>query len=184
MTIKFKKFVEFVSMTDEPTDEQINELFGIFKNNEKADKAKAAREKLKADTAKKVADWRAKKDGKDEGDDLYDQSIKAKNFQARTTTTASPRAAAAGRSAERDWTGNLATESADDANYSEVEFKMDKYMHDDEDVIREYHHLMDERDREGLIDFFQNEADIETMQHYGGPGFTLEGFVDWLLENR
>lgn len=112
MNIKFKKYLEFVNL-DDPSDEQINELFGIFKNNQKIDKVKAAREKLKADTAKKVNDWRAQKAAQQQGDDDEDTDIpQAKNDQRRPNMTAqaAPKAAAAGRAAERDWVSNLAEE--------------------------------------------------------------------------
>lgn len=68
-------------------------------------------------------------------------------------------------------------------NYSEVSFKMDKFMPDDPDLMHEYHQMMDDEDREGLINFFIDNADGETMKHYGGPNFTIEGFVDWLIAN-
>jgi hypothetical protein len=46
--ISFKKFLSFVSSDEHMSDEQITEIFGLFKNNAKLDKLKAEREKLKA----------------------------------------------------------------------------------------------------------------------------------------
>ena len=106
MSIKFKKYVEYVSQEEELTEAQLDEIFGLFKNNQKIEKIKADREKLKQDTAKKVADWRAKKaqammqQGNDEDNEV------AKNKQLKST----PKAAASGRAAERDWVNNLTTE--------------------------------------------------------------------------
>jgi hypothetical protein len=54
--VSFKKFVEFVESDDEFTDEQINEIFGLFRNNTKLDKLKKEREKLKGMSAQKKAE--------------------------------------------------------------------------------------------------------------------------------
>lgn len=51
----FKNFVRFVEIDGEPTDEQINEIFGLFRNNAKLDKLKKEREKLKGMSAAKKA---------------------------------------------------------------------------------------------------------------------------------
>jgi len=112
MTISFKKYVDFMTVQEDPTDEQIVEIFGLFKNNQKIEKLKADREKLKQDTAKKVADWREKKE--------LEKSEKEmpKNFQGK------PNAAAAGRAAEKDWTSNMATEG----RKSFVEFSMKQIL--------------------------------------------------------
>lgn len=45
--ITFKNFLNYLS-TDDMTDSQITEIFGLFKNNSKLEKAKAEKEKLKA----------------------------------------------------------------------------------------------------------------------------------------
>lgn len=113
MSITFKKFTQFVSLPDDHTDEQISEIFGLFKNNEKLDKLKAQRAKLKKDTAQKVADWRAKK----EADAAAKDEDQPKNIQLKRTPVppgyATPRAAAAGRAAERDWLGGMNEERKD-----------------------------------------------------------------------
>jgi hypothetical protein len=56
--LSFKKFVQFVELDGEPSDEQINEIFGLFRNNQKLDKLKKEREKLKgmSDAKKKALD--------------------------------------------------------------------------------------------------------------------------------
>ncbi len=56
MSFTFKKFVEYVEIDGEPSDEQINEIFGLFRNNKKLDQLKAQREKLKGMDAKKKAE--------------------------------------------------------------------------------------------------------------------------------
>lgn len=59
----FKQFNKFVSMETEPTDEQITEIFGVFRNNDKLDKLKKTRQELtlaqKADREKKDAMMKA-----------------------------------------------------------------------------------------------------------------------------
>lgn len=53
--ITFKKFNTFISMQDEPTDEQIAEMFGVFKNNKRiADLKKRHADMTAADRAEKV----------------------------------------------------------------------------------------------------------------------------------
>jgi hypothetical protein len=61
--ITFKKFNQFVSMENDPTDEQITEIFGVFRNNDKLDKLKKTRQELtlaqRADREKKDAMMKA-----------------------------------------------------------------------------------------------------------------------------
>lgn len=94
---------------------RIDELFGIFRNNERHDKAKEAREKLKKDTAEKVAAHRAKqadknkKSQKDDDDDEEGEDDKKKKPQTRSSSTNGTRptsSASGGRAAERDWINN------------------------------------------------------------------------------
>lgn len=66
--ITFKKFVNFVDLEGDVSDEQINEIFGLFRNNQKIDALKKKRAELKtkstaqkADLDKALADFR---DGK------------------------------------------------------------------------------------------------------------------------
>ena len=55
MSLSFKKFIQFVELDGEVSDAQINEIFGIFKNNAKVDALKKEREKLKGMSADKKA---------------------------------------------------------------------------------------------------------------------------------
>lgn len=103
--------------------ERIDELFGIFRNNEKKE---TPREKLKRETAEKVEKHRAdqaKRNGQGRGDDV-DPNAKAKSSEddeeeddrrkkttsqtrsASTRGTRTTQSAAQGRAAERDWTKN------------------------------------------------------------------------------
>lgn len=90
---------------------RVDELFGIFRNNQAHDKAKEAREKLKKDTADMVAKHRAKKAGQKPDDDEDEEDPKkkaaAQTRSGSTKGTQSTRSAAGGRAAERDWTNNL-----------------------------------------------------------------------------
>jgi len=93
---------------------QINEIFGLFRNNERVDKLKAQREKLKAETAEKVKkhrdsqeEKRRKKEEDDEdAKDKDEREDKDKKRSGSTNGTRSTKSAAGGRAAERDWTNN------------------------------------------------------------------------------
>lgn len=64
--LTFKKFVDFVNLEGDVSDDQINEIFGLFRNNQKLDKLKKEREKLKGMSAQKKAELdQALKDFKD-----------------------------------------------------------------------------------------------------------------------
>ena len=64
--VSFKKFVSFVNREGDVSDEQINEIFGLFKNNDKVEKLKKERERLKGMSDKKKAELdQALKDFKD-----------------------------------------------------------------------------------------------------------------------
>lgn len=52
----FKTFSSFIDREDDPTDEQITEIFGLFKNNEKLERLKRERERLKGLSAAKKAE--------------------------------------------------------------------------------------------------------------------------------
>ncbi len=53
--LSFKTFAKFVDLEGEVSDEQINEIFGLFKNNSKVEKLRKEREKLKNMSAEKKA---------------------------------------------------------------------------------------------------------------------------------
>lgn len=56
MSLSFKKFMQFVNLDGEVSDDQINEIFGLFRNNAKVDALKKEREKLKGMSAAKKAE--------------------------------------------------------------------------------------------------------------------------------
>lgn len=56
MSLSFKKFMQFVDLDGEVGDDQINEIFGLFRNNAKVDALKKEREKLKGMSAAKKAE--------------------------------------------------------------------------------------------------------------------------------
>ena len=56
MSLSFKKFIEFVEIEGDVSDEQINEIFGMFKNNQKIEKLRKEREKLKNMSSEKKAE--------------------------------------------------------------------------------------------------------------------------------
>lgn len=100
---------------------QINEIFGMFRNNQKHEKAKADREQLKKDTADlvnkhraKQAAEQAKKNGQGKGEDVEDddeddpkKKTTSATRSASTRGTRTTQSAAQGRAAERDWLKNM-----------------------------------------------------------------------------
>jgi hypothetical protein len=54
--ITFKKFVNYVDLEGDVSDEQINEIFGLFRNNQKLDALKKKRAELKTKSAAQKAD--------------------------------------------------------------------------------------------------------------------------------
>jgi hypothetical protein len=69
-------------------------------------------------------------------------------------------------------------------DYTELDFKMDKFMPDDKETQDEYHKLLDAGDKPGLINFFMNNADFEKMDQYMPGDGTPDGFIDYLLANK
>jgi hypothetical protein len=116
MAQSFKQFNAFVNASDEDlaalSEEQLQEIFGIFKNNQKFDQAQAQRDKLKAamDAKKKAAAAK-----KDEIWKKAKERVEAENGGFSTAERGSGTfrsQAAMGRSAELDWVRNATSESA------------------------------------------------------------------------
>ena len=107
--ITFKNFLTFVDHEGEMTDEQICEIFGIFRNNAKVD----ALRKQKAELAAKRSEEQKKKDAifaKRKADlAAADAENGGYNPKERGSLTARSQQAQ-GRAAERDWLANLRTE--------------------------------------------------------------------------
>ena len=106
----FKKFTEFVDAEEAYSDEQICEIFGLFKNNDKLDKLKAAREKLKADELAKKKEISKKQDdiwaahkAKLAGTNVNPNDVKAAARAKLDTTPGSQMRGAQSRAAERNW---------------------------------------------------------------------------------
>lgn len=68
--------------------------------------------------------------------------------------------------------------------YVELSGKMDKFMPDDEGLMDEYYELLNAGDENGLIEFFENNADEEKMMRYMPDGGGLNGFVKYLINNE
>lgn len=110
----FKQFNAFVDASDEQleslSEEQLNEIFGLFKNNQKYDQAKAQRDKLKSALDAKKDEERKKKDA------LWKQAKERIENERRGLAGSSSGTfrsqAAMGRSAELDWVRNATSESA------------------------------------------------------------------------
>lgn len=107
MTVTFKKFVEFVDL-ETVSEEQIDEIFGVFSNNKKLDKLKAQRDELRAklNDPKRNAAWdKAKGKADPKKDDEEDP--KAIKKPVRTTSNTYPSAASAARHGEREWIASM-----------------------------------------------------------------------------
>ena len=107
MTVTFKKFVEFVDL-ETVSEEQIDEIFGVFSNNKKIDKLKAQRDELRAklNDPKRNAAWdKAKGKADPKKDDEEDP--KAIKKPVRTTSNTYPSAASAARHGEREWIASM-----------------------------------------------------------------------------
>jgi hypothetical protein len=66
-------------------------------------------------------------------------------------------------------------------NYSEAQWKMDKFMSDDADM-EEYYDILDSGDEESLVEFIEvNCVDEDRMHRYFPKGGTVQGFAKHLL---
>jgi hypothetical protein len=107
--VSFKKFLTFVDLAEDPSDEQIQEIFGFFQNNKKADELKKKRDALKAQQDAKRKEIQKKKDElwAAARDRVAGKTLPAIGIQPTGRTSQ----AAQGRAAERDWVASMANES-------------------------------------------------------------------------
>lgn len=116
MAQSFKQFNAFLNASDEElaslSEEQLQEIFGLFKNNQKYDAALAQREKMKqALDAKKAAEKKKKDELWKKAKDAADAANGGFSTKERGSGTYRSQAAM-GRSAELDWVRNATSESA------------------------------------------------------------------------
>jgi hypothetical protein len=84
MSLSFKQFNQLASLPEAATDDQINEIFGVFRNNERVEKLKAkqaellAKRKEKQDQLKK-----AMSDRKDDKWAAAKQDVEGGNYDRR-----------------------------------------------------------------------------------------------------
>lgn len=75
-----------------------------------------------------------------------------------------------------------------EADYSELVFKMDKFMPEDEDIQNEYHEILDtESDSklEDLIIFFENNIQDESrFNTYMPANGTLKGLCEYIINHE
>jgi hypothetical protein len=89
MSLSFKQFNQFASLPEAATDDQINEIFGVFRNNERVEKLKAkqaellAKRKEKQDQLKK-----AMSDRKDDKWAAAKQDVEGGNYDRRREANA------------------------------------------------------------------------------------------------
>lgn len=75
-------------------------------------------------------------------------------------------------------------------DYSEVVWKMDKWMPDDADIQDEYYDILDDtkvpfaKKVSELYDFISQVADEEAMHHYMPKGGTLKGLAEYLAKEN
>lgn len=114
MSFSFKTYLDVLDQEQDPTDEQLTEIFGFFRNNEKIERIRAARERAQqaakshlkpkddlgdADPYDKVGKHIYAKDKKQQMASPYDKT--GKDFQKRPGSGRSD--AAAGRAAELEY---------------------------------------------------------------------------------
>jgi hypothetical protein len=114
--VSFKKFSDFVDLSEDLSDDQICEIFGLFKNNAKVDQIKAARASLTADqvakkkaadaaAAEKIAKMRRVATGQETEDEPLSpaEKIKAAAKAKLNATPGTQMRGAQSRAAERNW---------------------------------------------------------------------------------
>lgn len=70
-------------------------------------------------------------------------------------------------------------------DYSELAWKMDKYMPDDSESQDEYYETLDDGDVDALIDYFEvTIQDEERFDSYMPDGGTLKGFCKHLIKQN
>lgn len=69
-------------------------------------------------------------------------------------------------------------------DYSETQWKMDKFLPEDIGIQEVYHEIMDNKDEPGLVVFLREYADEARMENYMPKGGTLEGFAKFLIEKE
>ena len=78
-------------------------------------------------------------------------------------------------------------EDDNEPDYSELSWKMDKYMPEETEIQDEYHEILSDEKMDKatkiaeLVQFFNNHADEERMEDYMPDGGTIEGFVAYLI---
>jgi len=94
------------------------------------------------------------------------------------------------RNPDHDVDESLNEKSSIEGDYAEAQWKMDKFMPDDFDLQSEFYEILDDETKskeekiEELIEFFGNYADEETAMHYFPKNGTLEGFVEYIVNNE
>lgn len=102
----FKNFLSFVENEEELSDEQICEIFGIFRNNDKVEKLRQQKREL----AQKKTDALRRANAAKQGKTLAQQHDPTQRDPSVTHRAGS---AASGRAAERDWIAHLANEETE-----------------------------------------------------------------------
>lgn len=99
--ISFKNFSTFVDLNEEPSPEQLQELFGLFRNNEKLNAIKKKKEELKAAEEKKKKEISQAKDAAFAKRRGEIQNPSADPLQRGTNSSRSVQAA--NRAADLEW---------------------------------------------------------------------------------
>lgn len=81
-------------------------------------------------------------------------------------------------------------EDEGELDFSEIEWKLDKFMPEDEDVQKEYYEILDdettspEEKAKELEDFFNNYADEDRLNDYLGKDRSIADFAAYLAKGR
>ena len=104
MKVTFKQFNQVMNLPEgEITEAQLDEIFGIFKNDDKLAKAKKEREELVKKLGAKQYALRVKEKNA--------AMAKANVAANRKPMSKDPRSAAGGKAAEMDWVKSMQSES-------------------------------------------------------------------------
>lgn len=75
----------------------------------------------------------------------------------------------------------------DNLDYSETSWKMDKFMPDESEIQDEYYEILGQQggDKEAqLEDFFETNADEDSLNNYLPEDGTLRGFCEYLVKEN
>jgi hypothetical protein len=166
--ISFKTYSRI--MSESTSEEELNEIFGLFKNNSKIEKLRAEREALK----KKREDAKKKFDDKWNAMKKREEDEKNGGFDTRERGSGTMRSQAAqGRAAERDWVRGMTEGKLTEETIA--------FRHDRDALIIDLHHFgAEDKNPEGVrvlrmvLKLMGIKIPNDTLYCYNADGFPQE----------